>query len=91
MSDIWNAGLAKERLKALNDEINALLKSKHAWEKRIVELGGPDYTSKIDSDEYQYFGAAKNLAEVKQMYEKEMPAAPQEAGPWPATAGNLCT
>ena len=62
----------------MNDEINALLKSKNAWEKRIVELGGPDYASKIESDEYQYFGAAKNLAEVKQMYEKDMPAAPQE-------------
>ena len=31
------------RLRDLNDEINKLIREKGHWEKRIVELGGPDY------------------------------------------------
>jgi pre-mRNA-splicing factor ISY1 len=32
-----------ERIKNLNDEINNIIKTKKEWEKRIIELGGPDY------------------------------------------------
>jgi hypothetical protein len=32
------------RLRDLNDEINKLIREKGHWEKRIVELGGPDYS-----------------------------------------------
>lgn len=32
------------RLRDLNDEINKLMREKGHWEKRIVELGGPDYS-----------------------------------------------
>ena len=31
------------RLRDLNDEINKLLREKGHWERRIKELGGPDY------------------------------------------------
>lgn len=31
------------RIRDLNDEINKLMREKGHWEKRIVELGGPDY------------------------------------------------
>lgn len=31
------------RLRDLNDEINKLIREKGHWEKRIVEMGGPDY------------------------------------------------
>lgn len=31
------------RLRDLNDEINKLIREKGHWERRIVELGGPDY------------------------------------------------
>ena len=27
----------------MNDEINKLIREKSHWERRIVELGGPDY------------------------------------------------
>lgn len=37
------------RIRDLNDEINKLIREKGHWEKRIVELGGPNYaaTSKV--------------------------------------------
>ena len=28
----------------MNDEINKLIREKGHWERRIVELGGPDYS-----------------------------------------------
>ncbi len=31
------------RIRDLNDEINRLIREKGHWEKRIVQLGGPDY------------------------------------------------
>ena len=42
--EIQNAGLGEARLRDLNDEINKLLREKGHWERRIVELGGPDYS-----------------------------------------------
>jgi len=41
--DIQNAGLGEHRIRDLNDEINKLMREKSHWEKRILELGGPDY------------------------------------------------
>ena len=37
-----SAGLGEFRIRDLNDEINKLMKTKYAWEKRIIELGGPN-------------------------------------------------
>ena len=41
--EIQNAALGEHKLRDLNDEINKLLREKGHWERRIVELGGPDY------------------------------------------------
>ena len=35
VTDIQNAGLAEERIRELNEEINNLLKKKKEWELRI--------------------------------------------------------
>eukprot|EP01026_Neomeris_dumetosa_P049088 TRINITY_DN4261_c0_g2_i1.p2 TRINITY_DN4261_c0_g2~~TRINITY_DN4261_c0_g2_i1.p2 ORF type:complete len:277 (-),score=56.66 TRINITY_DN4261_c0_g2_i1:137-967(-) len=85
--EIQNAGLGEHRLRDLNDEINKLIREKGHWETRIVELGGPDYAKtapKIRDSQgnvvqeasekgigYRYFGAAKNLPGVKELFEKE--------------------
>ena len=77
------------RIRDLNDEINKLIREKSHWERRIVELGGPDYSKigpriadsegKVLGDAtgrgagYRYFGAAKNLPGVKELFEKEAP------------------
>ena len=84
--DIQNAGLGEHRLRDLNDEINKLIREKYHWEKRIVELGGPNYamTARVKdpigrevaeltgkSASYRYFGAAKTLPGVKELFEKD--------------------
>lgn len=85
--DIQNAGLGEARLRDLNDEINKLLREKGHWERRIVELGGPDYAKAAPEaggaaaggasassaasarGAYRYFGAAKLLPGVKELFE----------------------
>lgn len=88
VSDIQNAGLGEHKIRALNDEINQLLDEKRRWDKRIRELGGPDY-SKLEaklfdrdgvelpgSGGYKYFGAAKDLPGVRDLFFREPPVAP---------------
>src|SRR3954469_12424643 len=43
VAEIQNEGLGEHRLRDLNDEINKLIREKVHWERRIVELGGPNY------------------------------------------------
>lgn len=73
----------------MNDEINKLIREKGHWERRIVELGGPDYSKvgpRVTDSEgrnlaeasgrgpgYRYFGAAKQLPGVRELFEKEAP------------------
>jgi pre-mRNA-splicing factor ISY1 len=87
--DIQNAGLGEHRIRDLNDEINKLIREKSHWERRIVELGGPDYARTApkvtDSDGralaeatgrgpgYRYFGAAKTLPGVRELFDREAP------------------
>ena len=35
--------LGEHKIRDLNDEINKLLRTKAHWERRILELGGPNY------------------------------------------------
>lgn len=84
--EIQNPGLGEHRLRDLNDEINKLIREKGHWEHRIVELGGPNYAKvgprPTDSDGkplevasgkgmgYRYFGAAKQLPGVRELFDK---------------------
>lgn len=88
VAEIQNEGLGEHRLRDLNDEINKLLREKYHWERRIVELGGPNYSrhsAKMTDLEgniidvpnpsgrgpgYRYFGAAKKLPGVRELFEK---------------------
>lgn len=88
VSEIQNEGLGEHRLRDLNDEINKLIREKYHWEKRIVELGGPNYSrgpakmTDLDGNivdvpnpggrgpGYRYFGAAKRLPGVRELFEK---------------------
>jgi pre-mRNA-splicing factor ISY1 len=70
----------------LNDEINKLMKEKWGWERRIRELGGPNYMRSgvggvvFDGEGrvveggggkgYRYFGRARELPGVKEMFER---------------------
>jgi len=88
--EIQNESLGEQRIRDLNDDINKLLREKAHWERRIIELGGPNYRKyeRIADDAllseleptpgsdhfghtYKYFGAAKNLPAVKEMFAKK--------------------
>eukprot|EP01066_Platyproteum_vivax_P011430 Platyproteum_vivax@DN5193_c0_g1_i1.p1 len=89
INEIQNAGLGEHRIRDLNDEINRDLRRKTRWEHRIRELGGPDYISSapkiVDAygaeltgqGGYRYFGAAKDLPGVRELFEKEVAEAPR--------------
>nr|CCA17260.1 premRNAsplicing factor ISY1 putative [Albugo laibachii Nc14] len=81
ISDIQNAGSSEHIIRDLNDEINRKIRLKRHWELRIIELGGPDYGKSqpqvYESDDdvvhaggYKYFGAAKDLPGVRELFEK---------------------
>ncbi|NP_001077032.1 pre-mRNA-splicing factor ISY1 homolog [Danio rerio] len=83
VAQIQNAGLGEFKIRDLNDEINKLLREKGHWEVRIKELGGPDYRrfgpKMLDHEGkevpgnrgYKYFGAAKDLPGVRELFESE--------------------
>ena len=67
--EIQNQGLGEHRIRDLNDEINKLMRVKMHWERRIVELGGPDYSQGVGGKGgYRYYGAAKDLPGVKDLF-----------------------
>lgn len=84
VSEIQNASLGEETIRHLNDEINALFTEKKSWERRIKYLGGPDY-QKIsenlgkngcevpNSGGYKYFGAAKDLPGIREIFFNKPP------------------
>ncbi|XP_037108509.1 pre-mRNA-splicing factor ISY1 homolog [Syngnathus acus] len=83
VAQIQNAGLGEFKIRDLNDEINKLLREKRHWEYRIRELGGSDYKRfgprMLDHEGravpgnrgYKYFGAARDLPGVRELFEKE--------------------
>ncbi|XP_066991150.1 pre-mRNA-splicing factor ISY1 homolog [Anabrus simplex] len=90
VAQIQNAGLGEFRIRDLNDEINKLLREKGHWETQIRELGGPDYAKvgprMLDHEGkevpgnrgYKYFGAAKELPGVRELFEQEPPPPPRK-------------
>lgn len=90
VSQIQNAGLGEFRIRDLNDEINKLIREKGHWEHQIRDLGGPDYSRvgprMLDHEGkevpgnrgYKYFGAAKDLPGVRELFEQEPPPPPRK-------------
>lgn len=89
VAQIQNAGLGEFRIRDLNDEINKLMREKRHWEIQIKALGGPDHArvgpKMLDQDGkevpgnrgYKYFGAAKDLPGVRELFEQEPPPPPR--------------
>jgi len=85
VSLIQNEGLDEHKVRDLNDSINKLMREKGHWERQIKTLGGPDYfrtaPKLLDEDAeevvpgrgYRYYGAAKKLAGVKELFSKSAP------------------
>ncbi len=81
MNALQNVSLGTHRLRELNDEANKLIRTKGHWERRIRELGGDTskyerYHYEIDGVElpdsrgYKYYGKAKNLPGIQDLFEK---------------------
>ena len=80
VQEIQNQAMPEARVRELNDEINRLLRVKHQWEKQIKALGGPSYGAVAGGKggggggpQYRYFGAAKRLPGVKELFDKPEP------------------
>jgi len=82
ITEIQNASLGEHRIRDLNDQINRKVKERNHWETQIKKLGGPDYSLTSTSADsygnelsgqagYKYFGAAKNLPGVRELFERE--------------------
>lgn len=81
LSILLVAGLTDYEVRDLNDEINKLLREKGHWETQIINLGGANYrrigSSTFDGAGrsvpgqrgYKYFGRAKELPGVKELFE----------------------
>ncbi|KAG1472597.1 hypothetical protein G6F56_001441 [Rhizopus delemar] len=82
IAKIQDVSLSDYQVRDLNDEINKLMGQKYHWEKRIVDLGGPDYRRsgpRMISYEgreapgirgYRYFGRARDLPGVRELFEQ---------------------
>lgn len=85
VSLIQNEGLEQHAVRDLNDAINKLMREKGHWERQIKLLGGPDYFRSAptivgdDAEEavpgkgYRYYGAAKQLPGVKELFSRAPP------------------
>jgi len=82
VSIIQNGSLGEHKIRDLNDEINKLLREKKHWERQIKLLGGADYEKDgaritdadgkraLGSGGYFYFGAAKELPGVRELFQE---------------------
>lgn len=82
VSRIQDQSLTDFQIRDLNDEINKAMREKRMWEVQIRNLGGPNYMRGggrvYDEDGkeipgggkgYRYFGRARELPGVKEMFE----------------------
>ncbi|KAK3694290.1 Pre-mRNA-splicing factor ISY1 [Podospora appendiculata] len=99
VSRIQESALSDFQIRDLNDEINKLMREKHMWEVQIRNLGGPNYMrsgGKVYDESgkeipgggrgYKYFGRAKELPGVKEMFEAAAKAKHDDEKPLEARA-----
>ncbi|EPY51608.1 complexed with Cdc5 protein Cwf12 [Schizosaccharomyces cryophilus OY26] len=89
INKIQSAQLPDYQVRDLNDAINQLMREKHAWEIQIRDLGGINYIyskaklfaddgEKIgEIDDYRYYGRARELPGVKELFEADMTFVPE--------------
>ena len=82
-TEIQNASIGEQRIREINDNLNRQFDEKRQFEDRIRELGGPDYAGETSEDTlmklgvslpgqtYRYFGVAKELPRVKELFQVE--------------------
>lgn len=85
IAKIQDSTLSEFQVRDLNDKINKLMRDKRHWEYKIKELGGPDYRRSAPrmmgddgkeipgSHGYRYFGRARDLPGVKELFQAPVP------------------
>ncbi|KAJ6260693.1 Pre-mRNA-splicing factor [Drechslerella dactyloides] len=85
VTKIQDPSLSNYQIRDLNDEINKLMREKHMWEVQLKNLGGPNYmrfAGKMTDENgreipghkgYKYFGRARELPGVKELFEELKP------------------
>lgn len=100
VSKIQDPALSDYQIRDLNDEINKLMREKHMWEVQIRNLGGPNYmrvgakmydeTGReipgVGGKGYKYFGRARELPGVKELFEAARQRAIEKEKPLEARA-----
>ncbi|KAM7209631.1 Isy1-like splicing factor [Naviculisporaceae sp. PSN 640] len=95
VSRIQEPALSDYQIRDLNDEINKLMREKHMWEVQIRNLGGPNYMrsggGKVYDEAgreipgggrgYKYFGRARELPGVKELFEAAAKARQEDEKP----------
>ncbi|KAI8060046.1 Isy1-like splicing factor [Gongronella butleri] len=82
VSKIQDSSMSDYQVRDLNDYINKMFREKYQWERRIKELGGPNYSmapKMLDNEGrevpgvrgYRYFGRARDLPGVRELFEQE--------------------
>ncbi|KAF3175654.1 NineTeen Complex (NTC) component [Orbilia oligospora] len=91
VTKIQDPSLSNYQIRDLNDEINKLMREKHMWEVQLKNLGGPNYmrfAGKATDENgreipghkgYKYFGRARELPGVKELFEELKPKRDTEA------------
>ncbi|EIW73494.1 hypothetical protein TREMEDRAFT_24766, partial [Tremella mesenterica DSM 1558] len=91
VSKIQDSTLTDYQVRDLNDEINNLMREKRHWETQIVALGGANYKrgqqAMVDdagkevpgTRGYKYFGRAKDLPGVKELFTRGTALASEES------------
>ncbi|WVQ96233.1 hypothetical protein IAU59_003337 [Kwoniella sp. CBS 9459] len=91
VSKIQDVTLTDYEIRDLNDEINSLFREKRHWETQIVNLGGANYKRgnvAMTDDQgkevpgtrgYKYFGRAKELPGVKELFTRGAAQATEES------------
>lgn len=94
VSRIQDPALSDYQIRDINDEINKLMREKHMWEVQIRNLGGPNYSragAKVYDEAgreipgggrgYKYFGRARELPGVKELFEAAAKAKQEDEKP----------
>lgn len=94
VSRIQDPALSDYQIRDLNDEINKLMREKYMWEVQIRNLGGPNYSragAKVYDEAgreipgggrgYKYFGRARELPGVKELFEAAAKARQEDEKP----------
>lgn len=88
VASIQDGSLEEGAVRDMNDRINRVMREVRHWDRRVRELGGPDRrgarpsagAAAFEADGYYYWGAARELPGVRELFEKKRKRAAEAGG-----------